>query len=95
MLEGRIVDREQAHRHQQELALLDALLLAVDRRADVLDVVSGAADSEAAVVALRALLDIEDEHARAILDLSFHRLTESGRAQIAVVREERRSASQY
>lgn len=71
---------------EQRLMILAALDDALCRHAEVLPVIIGAADREAARTAVAELLGIEKIAAVAVLDLQWNRLTEAGRAAIAAER---------
>lgn len=68
---------------EQRLIILAAIDDALRRHAEVLPVIIGAADREAARAAVAELLGIEEIAAVAVLDLQWNRLTGAGRAAIA------------
>ena len=63
--------------------ITDALLKAMERRHEVLDVIVDSDDSAAAVRAIAALLGTSHPGCEAIMGLSFHQLTKDSRAKIA------------
>lgn len=75
-----VVRREMA---EQRLMILAAIDDALRRHAEVLPVIIGAADPEAARAAVAELLGVEQIAAVAVLDLQWNRLTGAGRAAIA------------
>jgi len=81
-------DDEQVRRHnaEQRLMILAAIDESLRRHAEVLPVIIGATDREAARAAVPELLGIEEIAAVAVLDLQWNRLTEAGRAAIAADR---------
>jgi GNAT superfamily N-acetyltransferase len=64
-------------------AIADALVHALERRHEVLDVVVASDDYDAAIEAIAALLDTSAAAAEAVLRLSFDRLTKVSRRRIA------------
>ena len=63
--------------------VLEGLILAVDRRAEVVEVIATSADAEGARSALVALLGIDDQQATAVLDLQLRQLAEVQRQRLA------------
>lgn len=74
------------HHMEQRLMIVAAIDDALRRHAEVLPVIIGAADLEAARAAVAELLGIEHIAAVAVLDLQWNRLTDAGRAAIAAER---------
>jgi hypothetical protein len=73
----------QERKSTQKSAHMDqAVLLAVERRHDVLDAVWASSTSEEARQRLRDQLGVDDIGAQAILDLQVHHLTSRGRERI-------------
>jgi len=68
------------------LHVLDALALAVERRAELVDLVAEAADVGAAAAALGAW-GLDDAQARAVLDLQVRRLAGRERERLAAERD--------
>ncbi len=68
--QDRVLDRRE---------LTATLVRALDRRHEVLDAIVDAADRDAAVAAIAALLDADPNHAQAVLGLNFGRLTKDER----------------
>jgi DNA gyrase/topoisomerase IV subunit A len=69
---------------QESARIYQAVLLAVERRHDVLDAVWASSTTEEARQRLRDQLGVDDVGAEAILDLQVHHLTSGGRERIAV-----------
>lgn len=59
--------------------MTEALLTALERRHEVLDVIVDAEDGAAAVTALAQLLDVSPIGVQAVLNMSFHQLTKDER----------------
>ena len=74
------------HHMEERLIILAAIDDALRRHAEVLPVIIGAADRDAARAAVAKLLGVEHIAAVAVLDLQWNRLTEAGRAAIAAER---------
>ncbi|AFM16792.1 hypothetical protein Mycch_2009 [Mycolicibacterium chubuense NBB4] len=64
-------------------AIADALVVALERRHEVLDAVVASEDYDAAIEAIADLLGTDDVAAEAVLRLSFDRLTRVSRRRIA------------
>jgi len=83
--------REQLNEEQQQarlearLSVLDAYLLAAERRAEVMDAAAEARDADEARRSIAQLLDISENAADAILELRVGRFTHS---QVADMRAE-------
>ncbi|TCO44657.1 hypothetical protein EV646_110372 [Kribbella antiqua] len=82
---------ELAAAQRRKLELLDAVLAAIERRSEVLDIVSEAESPEAALLPVQNLLGITEENAWAVIDLQFRRLTKSNVARIEWERDELRA----
>lgn len=76
--------REDARR--QRLELLDAFVLAIERRTEVLDLIADSESAEAAREGLCALLGVSDLAATAVLDLQARRFA---RLEAQRIRDER------
>ncbi|OSY44137.1 MULTISPECIES: hypothetical protein [Pseudonocardia] len=73
----------------QRLAVLDAVVMAQDRYAEVSDAIAASADRYAARAAISRLLGVrEDMAARAITELVWFRLTVADRRQTREERDE-------
>ena len=68
--------------------ITDALIAALDRRHEVLDVIVDADNRAAAVEAVAALLGIAPLGAEAVVAMPLHRLTKDSRRQIAAELED-------
>ena len=68
--------------------ITDALMTALDRRHELLDVIVEAEDRTAAVAAIREALGASERSAEAVLGLSFDRLTKQSRREIAAELED-------
>jgi DNA gyrase/topoisomerase IV subunit A len=73
------------------VAILTALDAALTRRVEVMEVLWAAEDDEAALTGIRRLLGCDELGAQAVLDLSWRRLTSSGRERIARELAERKA----
>jgi DNA gyrase/topoisomerase IV subunit A len=73
-------DRERSVRSRLEV--LDAILIALERRSEVIDVVAESESADEAKASLRVLLGISDLSATANLDLQIRRLAKRERARI-------------
>jgi hypothetical protein len=78
------MDPQERKNTQESARIFQAVLLAVERRHDVLDAVWASSTSEEARQRLRDQLGVDDVGAQAILDLQVHHLTSGGRKRIAV-----------
>lgn len=72
---------------RERLEILDALVAAVDRRHEVLDVVAGTATPEEAVPRLAELLACTEIGARAVLDAQVRRFAAGERARLHEARD--------
>lgn len=73
-------------RARLRLDVLDAYLLAAERRAEVMEAVAEARDGDEARRSVARLLGIPDNVALGVLDLRLHRFSQS---EVAAVRAER------
>jgi DNA gyrase/topoisomerase IV subunit A len=73
------MDPAQERDRVSRLELLDALLVALDRRHEVSDVVWASEDSDRAVERLRELLGVSEVAAIEILNTQWRRFTRDGR----------------
>ena len=78
-----------AERHRLEM--LDAVHSGIERRREVLELVSNSDTPEDALHAIQDLLGLSEEHAQAVLDLQFGRLTRSSVTRIERDRERLRA----
>jgi hypothetical protein len=78
------MDPQERENTQESARIYQAVLLAVERRHDVLDAVWASSTTEEARQRLRDQLGVDDVGAQAILDLQVHHLTSGGRERIAV-----------
>lgn len=79
-------DEERAEAHEQaemRLEVLEALVLASSRRAEVLEAVGHAEDFDAAELAVRDLLGVGEIAAKAVLDAQLRRFTSRERDNLA------------
>ena len=74
-------EQQQAAR-QARLSVLDAYLLAFERRAEVMDAAAEARDRDQARRSIAQLLDITENAADAVLEVRLHRFTQSAVAEI-------------
>jgi DNA gyrase/topoisomerase IV subunit A len=70
------------------LAILDALLRALERRGELGDAIAAAADEEAAVSEVQQILGVAREPAIEVLNMSWRRWTSEGRRELAGRRDE-------
>jgi DNA gyrase/topoisomerase IV subunit A len=71
------------------LEILDAIAAAQERYGEISDVIARAADKRAATTAIAQLIGVrEDMGARAISELTWHRLTAESRRQVQQDRDE-------
>ncbi len=87
------MDDRERERKQDLLTLVEALVDAQLRRAEVLSVVESSTDSEEAVSRLAALLGLTDAHsAQAVLDMQIGRWTQRNRERLIEERDSLRAA---
>ncbi len=87
------MDDRERERKQDLLTLVEALIDAQLRRAEVLSVVDSSTDSEEAVSRLAALLGLTDAHsAQAVLDMQIGRWTQRNRERLIEERDSLRAA---
>lgn len=77
-----VMGREQQQRDTDELALLELVLAASERRHGVVDAVWESKDIEEATERVRELLDLGDTDPTVVLDMQISRLTKEMRDQI-------------
>ena len=94
MAAGRRDDVSEQEIARDRLAVLEAVLHALDRRAEVAEVIASAETEEGAVDAVKRLLGISRVHAIEVLNLQLRRTTRSGHADIRRRRDEVRRAVQ-
>jgi DNA gyrase/topoisomerase IV subunit A len=75
-------EEQQQARLEARLSVLDAYLLAAERRAEVMDAAAEARDADEARRSIAQLLDITENAADAILELRVGRFTQSEVAHI-------------
>lgn len=73
----------------QRLAVLDAVLLAAERRGEVLDAIAGARDRANARRLVAELLGVSEDTAaaEAVVELRLHRFSQSGIAEVQAERD--------
>lgn len=92
-----VVDSERPHRDElqrhirERLEILDAFILATERRDELIRIVGGAVDADAARAALMAAWDLNEVQATAALDLQIRRFANHERGRIAAERDDLRS----
>ena len=72
---------------RERLVYLDGLLVAIDRRTEVIALVADSESADEALPALMALLTIPEHVARAVLDLQIRRLAKLERSRILEERD--------
>lgn len=72
---------------RQRLKALDAMVLAMERRREVLDLIEHSTTADAAQKGLTELLGVESTSAMAILDLQARRFTQRERQRIVEERD--------
>ena len=76
------VPPSEEQKRRLRLSVLEAYLLAAERRADVMDVVAEARDQDEARRSVARLLDISEDAASGVLDLRLRRFTQTGVAEV-------------
>lgn len=76
------MDPQERKNAQESVRIYQAVVLAMERRHDVLDAVWASSTAEEARQRLRDQLGVDDIGAQAILDLQVHHLTSGGRQRI-------------
>jgi DNA gyrase/topoisomerase IV subunit A len=76
---------------RQELMVLDALVLAMDRRDEVFQLIEDSGDMDEAIRRVGQLLGVGELGSRAVLDLQVRRFTSDQRQAMASRAEELRS----
>lgn len=74
----------------EQLAIIEAIALGMERRSEVFAAVEAAEDSEDALARVRALLGVDDEGASAVLEMQLRRLTREQRERWTARRDELR-----
>lgn len=77
---------------REELAILEALVTAIDRRDEVFQVADDSDDSEEAIRRVGQLLDVGSLASRFVLDMQLRRFTRDQRQALATRMEELKSA---
>jgi DNA gyrase/topoisomerase IV subunit A len=72
----------------QVLELLDALVTALDRHAEVGETIASSADAQEAVRRLQDLLGVSETAAIEVLNVQWHRWTRNGRTELRARRDE-------
>lgn len=73
---------------RERLHLLEAIVSALDRRAEVVETIGSSVDVEQSREALRELLEVDELGAMAVLDLQLRRFSEVQRTKIAEDRDD-------
>ena len=71
----------------QRLVIVEAIVIALDRREQVLSIVSSATDDTQAKAQLANTFDLSEVHAIAVLDLQVRRFTQEDRRRIVDERD--------
>ncbi len=74
-------------RAMERLAILDAIVTALDRRAEMMEIVGAAEDADEARNQLRTAFDLTETEATAVLDLQIRRFATRERQQISRERD--------
>lgn len=77
---------------REELAILEALVTAIDRRDEVFQVVDDSDNSEEAIRRVGQLLDVGSTASRFVLDMQLRRFTRDQRQALATRMDELKSA---
>lgn len=72
---------------RQSLAIYETLVVAMERRREVFDLIEGSSDPDDAIAGLQRLLQVSEVHARAILDQQLRRFTVRDRVRLVEERE--------
>jgi DNA gyrase subunit A len=87
-----VPDPDEVHRHAlNRLEILDALVTAVDRREQLVQIVASCADADQARRVVMDAFSWNEVQATAVLDLHVHRFAGQGRQRIVDEREFLRS----
>jgi DNA gyrase/topoisomerase IV subunit A len=70
------------------LAILEVLLLALERRGELGDAIAAAADADAASNEVQQILGVSREHAIEVLNMQWRRWTSADRRELAHRRDE-------
>jgi DNA gyrase/topoisomerase IV subunit A len=71
----------------ESLAMYEAIVLGMERRREVFDVVEASSDPDDATVGLQRLLNVSEVHARAVLDTQLRRFTTRDRERLVEERD--------
>jgi len=82
---------EDERRIRDHLMVVDALVLAIDRRDEVFQMIVNSEDADEAIRQVGQLLGVGEFGGRVVLDLQFRRLTRVQRQALAAEAEELRS----
>ncbi len=85
-------DAERRKDDVERLQILEALVSATARRAEVLQVIGDAANAPEAAAALRELLGVGEVAAEAVVDLQLRRFTEKERDRLTATLDEFRAS---
>lgn len=85
-------DAERRKDDVKRLQILEALVSATARRAEVLQVIGDAANAPEAVAAVRELLGVSQVAAEAVVDLQLRRFTEKERERLTATLDEFRAS---
>ncbi|GAA0951029.1 hypothetical protein GCM10009554_51850 [Kribbella koreensis] len=70
---------------EQRVRIFEGILVAVDRRVELLDIVANAASTDVALQALSRHLGLDEIQAQAVLDLQVRRFSTGERAKIVEI----------
>ena len=76
-------DRSMADRIRERLEIVEACLIAIDHRQELLRVVETASDADAAVPAVMDRFGLNQIQAHAVLQLQVHRFAEADRRRVS------------
>jgi DNA gyrase subunit A len=76
----------------ESLAMYEALVMAMERRREVFEVVEAASDPDAAIAGVQRLLNVNEVEARAVLDVQLRRFTARDRARVVEERDRLRTS---
>jgi DNA gyrase/topoisomerase IV subunit A len=81
-------ERREIQALDDRLAIIDVLLLALERRGELGDAIAAADDEEAAASAVQEILGVSRESAVEVLNMQLRRWTSDGRRELAHRRNE-------
>ena len=81
-------ERSEIELLDDRLAIIEVLLLALERRGELGDAIAAAEDEEAAVSEVQQILGVAREPAIEVLNMSWRRWTSEGRRELAGRRDE-------